>query len=136
METILPGSPLAGTGIQPGDRIVEIRPADGKPRPLYGEDLVAAANLIRGEPGTALQLRLFRNKQGTGQLEEHVITVKRDQLYFNQPVESTVVPKAVAGGEADDLHGGEPLCPVGGRVKKDCPEWHVIKHSFYSGCDG
>ena len=84
LRGIVPGSPLEGTGAQAGDRIVEVRESDGTSHPLYGRDLQTTVNRIRGEPGTQMTLRVLRQNGATGQLEEHLISVTRGQLYLNE----------------------------------------------------
>src|SRR5262249_47292131 len=81
---IVPGSPLDGSGVQPGDKILELWEANGSKQTLYARDLNTTVNLIRGEPGSELTLRLLRENKNTGQLEEHLVPVTRGQLYFNE----------------------------------------------------
>src|SRR5262249_47911589 len=81
---IVPGSPLDGSGVQPGDRIVELLEANGSKQTLYARDLNTTVNLIRGEPGSELTLRLLRQNKDTGQLEEYLVPVTRGQLYFDE----------------------------------------------------
>jgi len=92
LRGVVPGSPLDGAGAEPGDQIVEIREANGATHPLYGRDLQTAVNLIRGEPGTQMTLRVLRRNGGTGQMEEHLIPVTRGQLYLNEKL----IPKPPA----------------------------------------
>ena len=92
LRGVVPGSPLDGAGAEPGDRIVEVREANGATHPLYGRDLQTAVNLIRGEPGTQMTLRVLRRNGGTGQMEEHLIPVTRGQLYLNEKL----IPKPPA----------------------------------------
>jgi hypothetical protein len=86
LRSVLPGSPLAGTGIQPGDQFVEVRQADGMHQSLYGMPLESAVRLIRGEPGSELELRVLRRDENTGQLKELRVPVRRAQLFFTEPV--------------------------------------------------
>ncbi len=83
LRSILPGSPLEGTGVRPGDQIVEVWQADGTHQSLYGAPLESAVTLIRGEPGSPLELRILRRDELTGQLEELRVPVQRAQLYFD-----------------------------------------------------
>jgi hypothetical protein len=86
LRSVLPGSPLVGTGIQPGDQFAEVRQADGTYQSLYGMPLESAVKLIRGEPGSELELRVLRRDENTGQLKELRVPVRRAQLYFTEPV--------------------------------------------------
>ena len=81
---IVPDSPLDGSGVQVGDRILELWEATGAKHTLYAKDLATTVNLIRGEPGSQLTLRLLRQNKTSGQFEEHLVPVTRGQLYLNQ----------------------------------------------------
>ena len=81
---IVPDSPLDGSGVQPGDQLLELRESNGATHTLYAKDLATTVNLIRGEPGSQVTLRILRQNQATGQLEEHLVPVTRGQLYFNE----------------------------------------------------
>jgi C-terminal processing protease CtpA/Prc len=81
---IVPGSPLEGSGVQPGDQIVELWEANGSKQPLYATDLKTTISLIRGEAGSELTLRLLRQNKNSGQLEEHLVPVTRRQLYLKE----------------------------------------------------
>ena len=80
---VVPGSPLDGSGVHAGDQLVEIWEANGPKQNLYAKDLSATVDLIRGEPGSELTLRLLRQNK-TGQWEEHLVPVTRGQLYLNE----------------------------------------------------
>lgn len=84
LRGIVPGSPLEGTGIKTGDRLVEVRAPDGSAQTLYGADMQTTVNLIRGEPGSQMTLRILRQNGESGALEEHLIPVTRAQLYLNE----------------------------------------------------
>jgi hypothetical protein len=84
LRGIVPGSPLEGTGIKPGDRLLEVRQPDGSKHSLYGNDLQATVDVIRGEPGSQMTLRILRQNGGSGAFEEHLIPVTRAQLYLNE----------------------------------------------------
>ena len=84
LRSILPGSPLEGTGVRPGDQFVEVRQADGTRQSLYGAPLESAVRLIRGEPESELELRVLRPDQRTGRLEELRVPVRRAQLYIDE----------------------------------------------------
>jgi hypothetical protein len=81
---VVPGSPLAQGGVRVGDQIFEVQEGNAAPRTLYGSDLTSAINLLRGEPGTTVTLRLLRNNAESGQLEEHVAPITRAQLYLDE----------------------------------------------------
>jgi hypothetical protein len=83
LRGIVPGSPLEGTGAKAGDHFVEVQLPDGSRHPLYGKDLTATVNLIRGEPGSEMTLRILR-EGASGKLEEHLVPVRRGQLYLDQ----------------------------------------------------
>ncbi len=84
LRSIVPGSPLEGTGVRPGDQIVEVWQADGTHHDLYGAPLESAVRLIRGEPGSDLELRVLRRNERSGQFEDLRVPVRRAQLYFNE----------------------------------------------------
>jgi hypothetical protein len=84
IRAIVPGSPLDGSGVQPGDRILELWEGNGSKQSVYAKDLNTTVNLIRGESGSELTLRLLRQNKNTGQLEEHLVPVTRGQLYLNE----------------------------------------------------
>jgi hypothetical protein len=84
IRSIVPGSPLEGSGVQPGDRLLELRESNGAREPLHALDLAKVVNLIRGEPGSEITLRLLRKNKNSGQLEEHLVAVTRGQLYLNE----------------------------------------------------
>jgi C-terminal processing protease CtpA/Prc len=84
VSAIVPGSPLDGTGVKPGDQFVAVRLADGANHALYGRDLETAVNLLRGEPGSEITIRVLRRNSTSGSFEEHLIPVQRGQLYLNE----------------------------------------------------
>jgi carboxyl-terminal processing protease len=84
LRSVLPGSPLEGTGVRPGDQFVEVWQADGTRHNLYGAPLESAVKLIRGEPGSELTLRILRRDERSGRLEELRVPVRRAQLYFDE----------------------------------------------------
>lgn len=86
VRAIVPGGPLDGTDVKPGDQFLEVRLADGTRHALYGRDLATAVNLIRGEPGSEITLRILRQSGASGSLEEHLIPVQRGQLYLNEMI--------------------------------------------------
>jgi hypothetical protein len=84
VRAIVPGSPLDGSGVQPGDQFLELWEANGARQSLYAKDLATTVNLVRGEPGSQVTLRLLRQNKTSGQFEEHLVPVTRGQLYLNQ----------------------------------------------------
>jgi hypothetical protein len=96
LSAILPGSPLDGSGVKPGDQLLEVRTPDGSRRTLYGTDLSVAVNLIHGEPGTEVTLRLLRQNASSGGFEEHLIAVKRGQLMLNEKFLPKPEPERIA----------------------------------------
>jgi hypothetical protein len=84
LRAIVPGSPLEGTAAKPGDRFVEVRTADGARHELYGRDFAAVVDMLRGEPGSEITLRVLRQNDASGQLEEQFLPIRRGQLYLNE----------------------------------------------------
>lgn len=84
VRSIVPGSPLDGSGVQPGDRLLELLESNGDRHPLFAKDLATTVNLIRGESGSQVTLRILRQSGTSGQLEEHLVPVTRAQLYLNE----------------------------------------------------
>jgi hypothetical protein len=97
IRSIVPGSPLEGSGVQPGDWLLELRESNGAREPLYAVNLATAVNLIRGEPGSEITLRLLRKNKDSGQLEEHLVPVTRGQLYLNEKSIPNPVTPAPSG---------------------------------------
>jgi hypothetical protein len=89
---IVPDSPLDGTGVLPGDQLLELREANGANHALYGKDLATTISLIRGEAGSQVTLRILRQNQTSGQLEEHLVPVTRGQLYLNEKILDRFTP--------------------------------------------
>jgi hypothetical protein len=81
---VVPGSPLDGSGVQTGDQFLEVWDSNGARHPLYGKDLGTTVNLIRGEPGSEVTLRVLRQNKTSGRLEEYLVPVTRGQLYLNE----------------------------------------------------
>jgi len=67
----LPNSPAKEAGLKPGDLILEI---DGESS--LGIEVQVAAGKIKGEPGTKVELTIFRE----GEDEERKVTVTRQQI--------------------------------------------------------
>ena len=75
---ILDDTPAAAAGLRNGDRLIGVDPGTGGFERL--NDLKQTVDLIRGEPGTPLRLRVLR---GDGSME--VIRLNRQQLVFDKP---------------------------------------------------
>ena len=75
---LIDGTPAAESGLRSGDRIVGVDPGDGSFAPI-GNTLHPAVDLIRGEAGTDLRIRVLRSGG-----ETEVIELKRQQLIFGQ----------------------------------------------------
>ncbi len=80
---IMPTGALASTDLQPGDLIVQSRDSGSEPQDLYGKDLGDIVGLLRGPPGSEVEIRVLRKNETTGQLEEHSATVVRDLLILD-----------------------------------------------------
>ncbi len=77
---IIPGGALDSTDLQPGDLIIESTDTGGEPRDLYGISLGETVGILRGAPGSEVEVRVLRKNEATGQLEERTATVVRDLL--------------------------------------------------------
>jgi hypothetical protein len=83
IQGIVPGGAIEGTGIREGDMIVQSRESGGETNDLYGSPLSETVGLLRGAPGSTVELRILRENEQTGQLEEQTITVERDLLILD-----------------------------------------------------
>lgn len=77
---IMPTGALASTDLRPGDLIVQSRDSGNDPQDLYGKNLREIVGILRGAPGSEVEIRVLRENEATGQLEEHSATVVRDLL--------------------------------------------------------
>ncbi len=79
IQSVLPHTPASAAGLQSGDRIIQVDAGNGAFQSLSPDDqgLEQAINLIRGEAGTPLRLRVIRLD---GQAA--VIELNRQQLVF------------------------------------------------------
>ena len=84
IQSILPNGPLSSSGLSSGDRILEVVDAEGVTHDLYGKGLTASIEVLRGEPGTTVDLKVLRENTQTGQLEEHSVSVTRDMLIIGK----------------------------------------------------
>lgn len=83
IQGIVPGGAIEGTGIREGDMIVQSRESGGEANDLYGSPLGETVGLLRGSPGSTVELRLIRENEQTGQIEEQTVTVERDLLILD-----------------------------------------------------
>ena len=83
IKELLPGGALEGSGIMAGDLIVESRESGGEPNDLYGMPLGETVGFLRGDPGSAVEIRVLRKNETTGNMEEHTVTVERDLLILD-----------------------------------------------------
>lgn len=77
---IMPTGALASTDLRAGDLIVQSRDSGEDPQDLYGKNLQDIVGLLRGSPGSEVEIRVLRENEATGELEEHSATVVRDLL--------------------------------------------------------
>jgi C-terminal processing protease CtpA/Prc len=77
---IMPTGALASTDLRAGDLIVQAQDAGKDPQNLYGRNMQDIVGLLRGTPGSEVEIRVLRENQATGQLEEHSAIVERDLL--------------------------------------------------------
>ncbi len=77
---ILPSGALASTDLRAGDLIVQAQDSGKDPQNLYGRNMQDVVGLIRGTPGSKVEIRVLRENQASGQLEEHSAIVERDLL--------------------------------------------------------
>lgn len=77
---VVEGGPAARNGeLREGDRIVEVDPGNGEFEGVYGQGLPKGIELIKGEAGSTLRLRVLREVDGGG-FEDRVIEMQREQL--------------------------------------------------------
>ncbi len=77
---IMPTGALASTDLRAGDLIVQSRDSGQESQDLYGKNLHDIVGILRGAPGSEVEIRVLRENESTGQLEEHSATVVRDLL--------------------------------------------------------
>ena len=77
---IMPTGALVSTNLRAGDLIVQAQDSGKDPQNLYGRNMQDIVGLLRGTPGSEVEIRVLRENQATGQLEEHSAIVKRDLL--------------------------------------------------------
>lgn len=84
IQKIIANGPLVNSGVLAGDLIVETVEENGTTNNLYGKDLRSVINLLRGEPGSNVQLRVLRTNPSTGNIEEKLIETSRDLLIIDR----------------------------------------------------
>ena len=77
---IMPTGALVSTNLRAGDLIVQAQDSGKDPQNLYGRNMQDIVGLLRGTPGSEVEIRVLRENQATGQLEEHSAIVERDLL--------------------------------------------------------
>lgn len=80
ISDIMPTGGLASTDLREGDLIVQAQDSGKDPHNLYGRNMQDIVGLLRGTPGSEVEIRVLRENQATGQLEEHSAIVERDLL--------------------------------------------------------
>ena len=80
ISDIMPTGGLASTDLRAGDLIVQAQDSGKDPHNLYGRNMQDIVGLLRGTPGSEVEIRVLRENQATGQLEEHSAIVERDLL--------------------------------------------------------
>ena len=80
IKDLVPGGAAERGGqLQPGDRIVEVDPGTGHFEVAYGRTLEHSMDLIRGEAGSTMRMRVLRRGED-GTLEDQIISVQREQI--------------------------------------------------------
>ena len=80
IRNVIPESAAARDGrLQQGDRIVEVDPGTGRFQVIYGRELTQALDLIRGDSGSSLRLRVVR-PDADGILRDRVVELTREQI--------------------------------------------------------
>ena len=78
--------------MQPGDRIVAVDPGTGDYESLYGKaDMNRALELIRGESGSTVRLRVVRPDGEGGGLVDRIIELQREQIILPGATETEEV---------------------------------------------
>jgi len=82
INSLLPGTPAQiGGQLQPGDRIVALAQGDNAFVDVHSLPLLDVVNLIRGAPGTTLQLQVLPADAPPGSMPR-TIPIVRDQIRF------------------------------------------------------
>ena len=72
--------------LQEGDRIVEVDSGTGEFQNVYGERLEQTLNLIRGESGSTVRLRVVRD-DGSGTFIPRIVEITREQIVLEGQTE-------------------------------------------------
>jgi len=78
----MPTGGLASTDLREGDLIVQAQDSDKDPHNLHGRNMQDIFGLLRGTPGSEVEIRVLSENQATGQLYEHSAIVERDLLFL------------------------------------------------------
>lgn len=66
--------------LQEGDRIVEVDPGTGRFEVVYGRQLQRAMELIRGDSGSTMRLRVLRRDGDSGSTRDRIVELRREQI--------------------------------------------------------
>ena len=82
INQVLPGTPAQLSGqLQPGDRIVALAQGDNSFVDMHSVALSDVVNMVRGAPGTSIQLQVLPADAAPGSIPRTVV-ITRDQLKF------------------------------------------------------
>ncbi len=85
--SLLPnGAAMRSGQLQEGDRIVEVDSGTGEFQNVYGERLEQTLNLIRGESGSTVRLRVVRD-DGSGTFIPRIVEITREQIVLEGQTE-------------------------------------------------
>ena len=82
ISDIMPKGGLASTDLREGDLIVQAQDSDKDPHNLYGRNMQDIFGLLRGTPGSEVEIRFLSENQATGPLYEHSAILERDLLFL------------------------------------------------------
>jgi hypothetical protein len=84
INRLLPGMPAEASGqIHPGDRVLALAQGDNAFVGVQGVDLQEVVQMIRGAPGTVLQIQVETADAAPGS-RPRIVTITRDQIKFKQ----------------------------------------------------
>ena len=108
------GTPAEAAGIQPGDKIIAIND-----EPYFGTDLEKAVSIMRGEPGTDVDLTIRREK-GQG-FEDEVFTITREIIKVDSVHPDTIGDFAYVRLSSFDEHTYEDFKRAVDEAQKTSP---------------